>query len=755
MRPNGHDKRSQRIFRNVLLSLLIILLIPVLLSGLTYHEAAAIVEQQSREAKLAVLEQTRDIMDNDWNNMDETSIQLSYDSRLGALLHTRIPDQGSPLQFDLWDYFKDLRTRAAISDSLGNSFFLVVREGDLVFAKDQLSGSTREFYRDVFHYEGIPYEQWYDDLFRKPQFRAVYPARQAFVNGKLTSVITYVTSLPLGSGVDNQAVIVYTVEEDKINRLFKLDDPPPDSGTFAILDGSGALITSETGVDIPADIVEPGAQHGFKHIRVDGRERLFVFTKSVYNNWTYVASLPMEEVMSKAHHIRNIAIGVTLTSLVVGILISLLLAYRQSKPFVELAAAFARLQGSNHRMQHALARQENALRNVFIERLFKGEFEDRRHMEAMLAYVGLDIRGRTFTAAVICIYRRAHALNAEILEELGLFRAVIEETMRRHVGDSGLLQLLNENELAVLLLSDEADPNAAAAEAELLFRTVAHAVKDRYLMAPIIGIGEAYDELLDVQYSFQEARSAARHISACGADERTIARYSQISKVDVGYYYPTEIEIRLMNVVKAGNAAELYPIVRHLCDENFVSRNLPGKTSGYLLNDLQATVMKLQNELSAAERAAEDTDSADLQDLSSAMPTGGIDKPFQAVFLQLLRLCQSVDKNKKSRNTRLMDSIVAYIGERFRDANLSCYAVASHFNVSESYLSQFFKEQSGETFSSYVEQLRLSLARRLIAEGTLSIERIAEQTGYNSTHSFRRAFKRVVGVSPSSYKELG
>ncbi|MBO9605643.1 MAG: helix-turn-helix domain-containing protein [Paenibacillaceae bacterium] len=751
---NGHDKRSQRIFRNVLLSLLIMLLIPMLLSGLTYHEAAAIVEQQSREAKLAVLEQARDIMDNYWNDMDETSIQLSFDPRLGALFHIPIPDHSSPLQFDLWDYFKDLRARAAISDSLGNSFFLVVRTGDLVFSKDQLSGSTREFYRDVFHYEGIPYEAWYDDLFRKSRFRAIYPARQAYIDGRPTSVITYVTSLPLGSGVDNQAVIVFTVEVERIIRLFKLDEQP-DSGAFAILDGSGVPITGNAGANFPVAIDVSGASHGYQHARVDGRDRLFVYAKSAYNNFTYVASLPMAEVMSKVNHIRNIATSVTLVSLIVGILISLLLASRQSKPFRELAAAFARLQGSNRHMQHALARQENALKNVFIERLFKGEFEDSAHMKAMLVYVGLDIRGRTYTAAVIHIYRQAHALNTEILEELSLLRAVFEETVRQHIGTSGLLQIMKENELAVLLLSDQTDPDAAAAEAEALFAAAAGAIKDRYLIAPIIGIGEAYSELLDVQYSFQEARSAAQHISACGEDKRTIARYSHISKVDVGYYYPTEIEIRLMNVVKAGNVAELYPLVRHLRDENFVSRNLPGKISGFLLNDLQATVMKLQNELSATERATEEADSAELRDLASAMPTDGLDKPFQAVFLQLLRLCQAVDKNKKSRNTRLLDNIVAYIGERFQDPSLSCYAVASHFNVSESYLSQFFKEQSGETFSSYVEQLRLSLARRLIAEGALSIERIAEQAGYNSTHSFRRAFKRVVGVSPSSYKELG
>ena len=55
-------------------------------------------------------------------------------------------------------------------------------------------------------------------------------------------------------------------------------------------------------------------------------------------------------------------------------------------------------------------------------------------------------------------------------------------------------------------------------------------------------------------------------------------------------------------------------------------------------------------------------------------------------------------------------------------------------------------------FAEYLEQLRIDQACTLLKEGVL-VSLIAEKTGYNSVQSFRRAFKRVKGVSPSEYRE--
>lgn len=775
MRLPGKPNKSN-IFKRFLVSFLLMLIIPIGLSSFTYYEAVNIVETQSREAKLSVLEQTRDMLDKQWNDMDEASIQLSFDSRLIGLYNVQAPLDNSPVLFDVWNYYKDFRSLALTGSAFTNTVFIALKNSDLVFSKVQTTDSTREFYNDVFHYDRMSYEEWHALLFDKSHLREVLPSRPARINGVDTSVITYMTSLPLGANQESQAVVVFAIEDKDILKLAGIDGE--NGHTFSILDDKGTVLTGDTNVPIPVAIRNATDRHGYMHAQIAGEDHLFVYTRSGNNNWTYVASVPIEQVMGNVYYIRTIALSVAAGTLVVGTAISLWMAYRHSKPWKEIVSilrtfwgndqggkpelaglpdkpnevdylqkSIARLIDNNQSMQQALQRQADTLKTVFIERLFKGEFEDRAQMQAMLAHVGLELRGSGFAIAVLHIYKHNAALNPESLEEQSILRALMEGVVREHLHGDGYLHTMHENELAILIRSDLADKPAFAAALEALFHRISDQIRERYVIAPMIGVGEIYDDLFDVHYSFQEAKQAVTDSQAAGGDEPAVVWYAHMKKRHTGYYYPTEVEIRLMNVVKAGNAAELEHILQHLHHENFVVRSLSTVTKQHLLADLQATERKLKDEL--GRQLPDET-----AEHGPILAFAGLDQDLHDVFLPFLQLCRSIERNKKSRNTRLMDKIVGYIDEHFQDANLSLYAIASHFNLSESYLSQFFKEQSGETFSSYLEKLRISLACRLIAEDTLSIDSIAAQAGYNSTHSFRRAFKRTMGVSPSSYKQL-
>jgi two-component system response regulator YesN len=58
------------------------------------------------------------------------------------------------------------------------------------------------------------------------------------------------------------------------------------------------------------------------------------------------------------------------------------------------------------------------------------------------------------------------------------------------------------------------------------------------------------------------------------------------------------------------------------------------------------------------------------------------------------------------------------------------------------------------SFSSYLEKVRMRHACDLLGQAEVTIDAVASQSGYGSAHSFRRAFKRVMGVLPSEYRDL-
>lgn len=61
----------------------------------------------------------------------------------------------------------------------------------------------------------------------------------------------------------------------------------------------------------------------------------------------------------------------------------------------------------------------------------------------------------------------------------------------------------------------------------------------------------------------------------------------------------------------------------------------------------------------------------------------------------------------------------------------------------------------GLTFEGVLEQMRRARTMGLLGNPGLSIERITEEVGYSDVRSFRRAFKRWTGLSPSAFRGEG
>ena len=59
-----------------------------------------------------------------------------------------------------------------------------------------------------------------------------------------------------------------------------------------------------------------------------------------------------------------------------------------------------------------------------------------------------------------------------------------------------------------------------------------------------------------------------------------------------------------------------------------------------------------------------------------------------------------------------------------------------------------------ESFTGILETARMTSANRLIANGDLSLNQIAQELGYSDQAHFTRAFRRWTGISPAAYRRL-
>ena len=103
-------------------------------------------------------------------------------------------------------------------------------------------------------------------------------------------------------------------------------------------------------------------------------------------------------------------------------------------------------------------------------------------------------------------------------------------------------------------------------------------------------------------------------------------------------------------------------------------------------------------------------------------------------------------------NSSMMNQIIREIQERYTE-NITLSGLAEAHGISTGYLSSQLKAELGLSFSEYITSKRIQKAKELLADESLSVESIAEQTGYNDYFYFIKVFKKNTGISPSKYRK--
>jgi AraC-like DNA-binding protein len=99
-----------------------------------------------------------------------------------------------------------------------------------------------------------------------------------------------------------------------------------------------------------------------------------------------------------------------------------------------------------------------------------------------------------------------------------------------------------------------------------------------------------------------------------------------------------------------------------------------------------------------------------------------------------------------------MEEARRYVDQHFTGP-LRLKELARKAGLSQPAFLKGFQRATGHKFSKYLQALRLEEAKRLLRVSPLSVERVAQESGFNSASYFVQAFKRATGYSPGSYRK--
>ncbi|RRJ61690.1 response regulator [Paenibacillus oralis] len=98
------------------------------------------------------------------------------------------------------------------------------------------------------------------------------------------------------------------------------------------------------------------------------------------------------------------------------------------------------------------------------------------------------------------------------------------------------------------------------------------------------------------------------------------------------------------------------------------------------------------------------------------------------------------------------EEIKQYIHAHYGD-ELTRGDLAEVVYLNPDYLARLFKKETGVSLGSYVIQVRISAAKRLLETTNLSVYAVANKVGYSNYSYFSKLFKQEVGITPNEYKK--
>lgn len=279
-------------------------------------------------------------------------------------------------------------------------------------------------------------------------------------------------------------------------------------------------------------------------------------------------------------------------------------------------------------------------------------------------------------------------------------------------------------------------------------RSLRARIQKRYDADIIIGIGCWTDREGQLSYQYQTARFA---LELYYFEKKAFIDYEEISQDYTHSLEEYQALIRnirqdmIMGLHPQEHVAQILSAVKLAGNIHYGNKNAVISCCIQLTGEIFATLQEcdLTGEGAAEEQAQF------LEDLQKK-PTFQLllscfEDYYRRVFLKIQLLA-------RHRSSSEIVRIKEYIREHFKE-NITLEEIAGYIGMNPAYLSVFFKKETGQNFKTYLTQIRMTEAIRLLNQTDMKSYQLAEAVGYRDAKQFREKFKELYGVSPQQYKK--
>lgn len=599
--------------------------------------------------------------------------------------------------------------------------------------------SAERYYSWMKRYANPEYTNWLKALSEESNYYQFLPMDNVAPNFS-KNYYMYMVNMDDLYYMDANAVVCFVLEKEELASLFTTlsSDNFDTDFIVAVNEDNVPFMSLLSNPDFSVDkIMNLHYTNNFSHNH--GSFTIGKYTSQL-TGYTYYYSFPAFSSASSTITKHVLYITCFVIAFLLGISLIIRFSRRNVAPIIELGQELNEAVEAQNHLQEVVDSQRPIICNSYVRQLLTGLIASEEEASYIKEYLNLVGEPLYYNCLYIVAYNNAgdSSENAQQIRSSDDFNHVITNALQNYLGSPLYYFNPADRTYALLLACTKED------EANLIIKTNETIVQlhnyllDTYGIWLFAGIGRNTDSLTNVWESYQQAVESISYTSK----NYFFFPYEFIKKDSNAFYYPPELSTKLIHFITTGNTSQVLELFNLIHQENIEERSLPINLLKFLLSDIRNTLLKARFALPSG---------------ISAEVTAQLDEQFNehATF----KLCEDIALTLcklfavESEDTNLVTAIEKYIEKNFMDPSMGLNKISDEFQISESYFSHMFKEKTGVNFSTYLENIRMSEAARMIKETDISLNELYISVGYNNANTFRRAFKKIYGVTPSSMRE--
>ncbi|NOU91692.1 helix-turn-helix domain-containing protein [Paenibacillus sp. LMG 31456] len=311
------------------------------------------------------------------------------------------------------------------------------------------------------------------------------------------------------------------------------------------------------------------------------------------------------------------------------------------------------------------------------------------------------------------------------------------------------VEWLSDNRLGSVYFSND-EEQAFLEQCEQMQKTLRGWVSDNLSFTVTIALGPYVADVTNIQGSYAAAHEALNYKATLGCNR-------MINQNEIYVEHQEEVYDHLQMI---RSIIQLFRLGEEEWTERFLSlfaklrlgmfsndefRSL----ADYVHYQLHKEMLKLPDDFRAV---WEDVYLPELKDLLERCETFDELQTDLYRFLQMVQTELSSSRESGSKYA-LIPKVRAYIDQHYADPDLSLEQLGEMFGVTAKYISQIFKEGSGQKFVDYLADVRIEKAKLLLEQTDKTLQEIGNEVSYVHLYSFTRVFKKVVGMTPGEYRK--